>query len=180
MKLKLYAVIYFIVLIGSCSENEARKPINKKSISFIKTSIERNKTITKNQESIFKNIIIKSKKEFINSKKGFWYSYEKKISNISNLELPKLGDEVSFKYQIEDINGKVLYKKESLGIVKYYVDKEDILPALREGIKLLKNGESAYFLFPSFMCHGYSGDGEKIGINQPLKIFIEITDHINL
>ena len=102
------------------------------------------------------------------------------MGNSNEKKLPKPGDQVSFEYQIENVNGKILYERKSLGAVKYYVDKEDILPALREGIKLLKNGESAYFLFPSFLCHGYSGDGEKIGINQPLKIFIEITEHIKL
>ena len=178
MKLKYFITLLVITI--SCKDIEPRRPINKKSISFIKNSIKRNKLITKNQESIFKNIIKESKNKFIYSEKGFWYSFKKKLSNTNKKKLPKPGDQVSFEYQIEDVNGKILYGKKSLGLVKYYVDKEDILPALREGIKLLKSGESAYFLFPSFLCHGYSGDGEKIGINQPLKIFIEITEHINL
>ena len=178
MKLKYFIIL--LVIIISCKEMEPRRPVNKKSISFIKNSIKRKKTITKNQESIFKNIIKESKSKFIYSEKGFWYSFNKKLFNSNEKKLPKPGDQVSFEYQIENVNGKILYERKSLGVVKYYVDKEDILPALREGIKLLKNGESAYFLFPSFLCHGYSGDGEKIGINQPLKIFIEITDHINL
>tara|TARA_B100001063_G_scaffold224257_1_gene232114 strand:+ start:2610 stop:3146 length:537 start_codon:yes stop_codon:yes gene_type:complete len=178
MKLKYFIVLLVITI--SCKDIEPRRPINKKSISFIKNSIKRNKVITKNQESIFKNIIKESKSKYIYSEKGFWYSFKKKLSSTNKKKLPNPGDQVSFEYQIEDVNGKILYEKKSLGAVKYYVDKEDILPALREGIKLLKNGESAYFLFPSFLCHGYSGDGEKIGINQPLKIFIEITEHINL
>ena len=58
-------------------------------------------------------------------------------------------------------------------MVEYSVDEEDLLPALREGIRLMRTGEIMVFLFPSYLCFGYQGDGEKIGINQPLRITIE-------
>jgi FKBP-type peptidyl-prolyl cis-trans isomerase len=35
-------------------------------------------------------------------------------------------------------------------------------------------GEIGVFLFPSYLCYGYQGDGEKIGINQPLRFTIEL------
>ena len=37
--------------------------------------------------------------------------------------------------------------------VNYIIDKDDILPALREGVKVLGEGETAKFLFPSFLEH---------------------------
>ena len=77
MKLKYFITLLVITI--SCKDIEPRRPINKKSISFIKNSIKRNKLITKNQESIFKNIIKESKNIFIYSEKGFWYSFKKKI-----------------------------------------------------------------------------------------------------
>ena len=39
---------------------------------------------------------------------------------------------------------------------------------LRDGIKLMKKGETITFLFPSHMGYGYHGDNEKIGSNEPL------------
>ena len=57
------------------------------------------------------------------------------------------------------------------------IDKDDILPALREGVKVLREGETAKFLFPSFLCYGYIGDFNKIGINQPLIITINLLKH---
>ena len=68
----------------------------------------------------------------------------------------------------------MLYDRETLGRVSYQVDEEDILPALREGVKLMKVGEVVVFLFPSYLCYSYQGDGEKIGINQPLRFEISL------
>ena len=87
---------------------------------------------------------------------------------------PIKGDRVTFKYRIEDLNQNLMYDEEKLGIVSFYVDQEDLIPALREGVKYLTGGDVAVFLFPSYLCYGYQGDGEKIGINQPLRFTIEM------
>ena len=70
-----------------------------------------------------------------------------------------------------------MYSYKELGTVEYYVDEENILPALREGIRLMKSGEIVSFLFPSYLCYGYQGDGQKIGNNQPLRFTIERLIH---
>ena len=87
--------------------------------------------------------------------------------------LPTKGERVIFKYKIEDLEKKIIYGYKELGIVEYSVDEENLLPALREGIRLMKSGEKILFLFPSYLCYGYQGDGQKIGNNQPLRFTIE-------
>ena len=61
-----------------------------------------------------------------------------------------------------------------LGKVNYLVDKEDLLPALRQGVKKLRQHEIGVFLMPSFLAYSYQGDEDKIEINQPLRFTIEI------
>ena len=39
---------------------------------------------------------------------------------------------------------------------------------MQHGLKLMKEEEEVVFLFPSFTAFGYTGNQEKIGINQPL------------
>ena len=87
---------------------------------------------------------------------------------------PKSGDEVEFFYNILDLDGNDIYKDDNLNPLKYIVDKEEIIPALRYGIKELKVEESGVFLMPSYLCFGYQGDGEKIIPNQPLIIQINL------
>ena len=127
------------------------------------------------EENIFKEIIKNSKKKFYYSNAGFWFSY----INKTNRNKPIEGDRVIFSYEIYDIYGNIIYNKNFLQDVNYIIDKDDILPALREGVKVLGEGETAKFLFPSFLCYGYIGDFNKIGINQPLIIIINLLKHFN-
>ena len=62
----------------------------------------------------------------------------------------------------------MIYSKDELGMMKYRVDKEDLISALKVGIKLMKIGETIIFVIPSYSAFGISGDGNKIGINQSI------------
>ena len=53
------------------------------------------------------------------------------------------------------------------------MDQEKLFSGLREGLKLMKAGETVTFLFPSQKAFGYYGDKNKIGTNIP--IICEVT-----
>lgn len=162
----------FICLILSCYQENARYPIDHAKNSFLNNSAERNKLLLAREETMIKKVLEKENSlSFKLSKKGFFYAYMNKSSE--KILLPTKGDRVVFKYQIEDLEKKIIYSYKELGIVEYNVDEEDLLPALREGIRLMKSGEKIIFLFPSYLCYGYQGDGGKIRNNQPLRFTIE-------
>lgn len=166
----LYFLLFFIL---SCQNLQPRRPINKKKQVFLKESAKRNKNIVAIEQSLFRQVIeIEEKLFFENAPTGFWYAYQKKTN--SNKSYPNKGDRVTFKYRIEDLSGNLIYDEEELGNVSFLIDKEDLIPALREGLKYLREGEIGVFLFPSYLCYGFQGDGEKIGINQPLRFTIEL------
>ncbi|MBN96495.1 MAG: gliding motility-associated peptidyl-prolyl isomerase GldI, partial [Flavobacteriaceae bacterium] len=50
----------------------------------------------------------------------------------------------------------------------YYMEQQDLLPGLREGLKLMKRGEKMTFIFPSQLAYGFYGDNDKIGPDTPL------------
>ena len=175
MKINKFLLFIFLWNIFSCNESKPRKPLNNTKNSFFKSSIKRNIKIRLKEENIFKEIIKNSKKKFYHSNAGFWFSY----INKTNRNKPIEGDRVIFSYEIYDIHGNIIYNKNFLQDVNYIIDKDDILPALREGVKVLGEGETAKFLFPSFLCYGYIGDFNKIGINQPLIIIINLLKHFN-
>ncbi len=164
----------FLVVVLSCQNLEPRRPINKKKQVFLKESARRNKNIIAIEQSLFRQAIEQEEKlSFESTPLGFWYAYQKNNTN-SDSNYPKKGDRVTFKYRIEDLSGNLLYDEKELGDVSFFLDQEDLIPALREGVKYLRLGEIGVFLFPSYLCYGYQGDGEKIGINQPLRFTIEI------
>ena len=171
--ISLLFLLFFTII--SCAEPQVRKPLNAKKNSFLDGSVERNKDIIRRQQQKFKKII--NQDTLLNYKpsaSGFWYAY---ITTSKSRTLPKRGDLVEFNYKIEDLGGNVLYDEMELGRVKYLVDKEELLPALREAVKVLSVNEVATFLFPSYLCYGYQGDDEKVAINQPLRFTIKLISH---
>jgi gliding motility-associated peptidyl-prolyl isomerase len=170
MKNSLYLML--LCFFFACQENKARYPLNKSKEVFLNTSASRNKALLTREESLIRQSAQRdSLLEFQSSEKGFLYAYIKKSKE--NIPLPKKGTPVRFEYQIEDLNKSILYEKSELGTVDYLVDQEDLVPALREGIRLMRPKEVVVFLFPSYLCYGYQGDGDKIGVNQPLRFTIE-------
>ena len=167
-----YYVLFLLLCIISCGKVESRDPVNLYQKKIIKNSILKNIELNKIEKERFLKIIeTDSMSKYQMTNKGFWF----KISKKSNIELkPKSGDEVTFFYNIRDLEGNDIYNDDNLKPIKYIVDKEDILPALRYGIKELNVKESGVFLMPSFLCYGYQGDGEKIVTNQPLILEINL------
>lgn len=170
--LRFFLLISFTSLFG-CQNLEPRRPINKQKQVFLKESAKRNKNIVAIEQALFQQHIEKEKKlDFSATPQGFWFAHQKKNKN--NRVLPVKGDRVTFLYRIEDLNGNLLYDEKTLGEVSFFVDQEDLIPGLREGVKYLAMGEIGVFLFPSYLCYAYQGDGDKIGINQPLRFTITL------
>lgn len=167
---------FLSILASSCKQHQdARKPISQSTGSFMKKSIARNKKLVANEETQIE-ALIKSKPnvKYIASTKGYWYTYETK-NDIDSLT-PKKGDVAFFDYEIKDLNGTVIYSELELRPQIYYVDKQNIMMGLRDGIKLMRKNEKVSFLFPSNMGYGYHGDDKKIGTNQPLICTVTLRD----
>jgi gliding motility-associated peptidyl-prolyl isomerase len=179
-KISHFIAIAFLVsiLVSSCKQHqEVRRPISHSSGTFMKKSVDRNKKLVASEEDQIK-AIMKSKPtvEFFASSKGYWYSYETK--NELDTITPKKGDVAFFDYEIKDIDGNIIYSELELRPQTYFVDKQDIMMGLRDGIKLMHKTEKVSFLFPSHMGYGYHGDDKKIGVNKPLLCTVTLHNFI--
>jgi len=172
-------LIFLIVLmiISSCSSPEPRKPIIRKTSSFMSESVERNTVLKNIEEKIFRQIMDNdSLNNYINSEYGFWYYYKER--DLINNKLASTGDEVIFSYEVRTLNNSIIYSKEELGDRNYLVDKEDLITGLQEGIKLMKEGEVVVFLFPSYKAYGYVGN-DRVRSNEPLIYTVKLKKIIN-
>ena len=161
-------VVLSACFLWSCEQNqEARRPLSQASGSFMKKSIERNKKLVASEEYRIQAVIKKNAGiEFLASKKGYWYHFSKR--NMQDTLTPKKGDVAFYDYEVKDLKGNIIYTKEETQPQTYYVDKQNIMMGLRDGIKLMRKKETFVFLFPSHMGYGYHGDNKKIGTNIPL------------
>ncbi len=165
-----YSFFLILVILYSCNEPVSRKPIKHSTTSFYKELTNHNKRLNEREQQFIDYLIKKdSFRIYITSKSGFWYYYDKKIKRGS--ETPKSGDIVEIEYNIMDIYGNELYPKQ---LKTYKIDKEDFISALQDGIKLMKPKEIITFVIPSYCAYGVIGDGNKIGINQPIKSTVKL------
>ena len=163
------------LLLCSCSQQQARKPITQTSGTFMKESIARNKIIIKGEENEIDSIIKNNPDlNYKASKKGYWYRYISK--NETDTLVPKRGDIAFFDYEIKDLDGNIIYSQLELRPQTYLVDKQNILMGLRDGIKLMKKKEKVEFLFPSHLAFGFPGDKRRIASNVPIICTVTLQD----
>ncbi len=150
------------LLLFSCKSPDARRPVTQKSGSYINEAVERNRAIVAEEEALIQKIIEKdSTREYLSSPNGFWYYYNKK--DTTSAKTPVFGDIVEFDYNLKTLEGQEIYSDEEIEPRTYAIDQEQLFSGLRQGLKLMKEGETVTFLFPSHKAYGYYGDKNKIG-----------------
>lgn len=164
---KMMSLLVLLLFVISCKSPEARRPVTQKSGSYINEAVARNRKIVAVQEEKINQIIEKdSANEYISSPTGFWYYYNKK-DTLSG-PTPELGDVVEFDYDLRTLDGNTIYSDAEIPTRTYIIDKEKLFSGLREGLKLMQEGETVTFLFPSHKAFGYYGDKNKIGADVPV------------
>ena len=172
---KLIFSLLFIAALVSCKSPEARYPASQHSGSYINESVARNKKLLAEEESLIKKIIANdSSKNYIASNGGFWYFYNKKVADSVSKTKPEFGDIVNFDYYIQTLNDQTIYGEGEKPTKEYAIDQENLFSGLRDGLKLMKAGETVTFLFPSYKAFGYYGDKDRIGTNIPIKTTVTL------
>ena len=171
--MRFFLAVLLVVSVTSCGGPEPRRPIEVKSGSFFKESIERTKKLLAEEEKAIQEIISKDTvHEYMSNPNGFWYYYETK-NDTATYQL-KSGDQILFSYNLMNLDGDTIYTAEEIGPQSHVIDKQQLFPGLQNAVKLLKINEKATFLFPSPLAFGYQGDNKSIGPKTPLKSSVEL------
>lgn len=166
-------ILLIVIVCPGCGGPEPRKPIQTKTGSFYKQSIERSKKLLEIEEKLIADIIAKdSFHDYYQSASGSWYFY--KTLNENARYTPQPDDLVTMTYDILSLSNDTIYSTGEIGIIQYKVDKQELFPGLRNSVKLLKEKETATFLYPSSLAYGYHGDNNRIGVNVPIKSTLSI------
>lgn len=165
---KLLLLLFIFTCVFSCKTPEARKPETVKTGSFIEASALRNKKLFEAEEKAIETYIkAQDAKQFMASEYGFWFSQDTIVGD-NNSKFPEFSDVVNFNFNLSALNGQSIYTASELKTRNYAMDQEELFTGLREGLKLMKAGETYTFIFPSQKAYSYYGDENKIGRNTPL------------
>ncbi len=173
MNMRKLSYLFFLAGLIGCQGPEPRKPVKVNSGNSFKASIERTRALLAKEEKMIQDIIEKdSVRTYKESAAGSYYYYNVKDEITTDSILPN--DIVTLTYNVVSFTNDTIYRMTDIGIRKYQADKLDLFPGLRNSVRLLKENETATFLFPSSLGYGYHGDDKKIGPNVPLKSTLTI------
>jgi FKBP-type peptidyl-prolyl cis-trans isomerase len=81
------------------------------------------------------------------------------IYNKTKGDKVKMGNEVSVNVKIERLDGTICYQTDTIsGKESILIGKSDVESGIQEGIRLMRLGEKAKFILPSYLGHGLLGD----------------------
>ena len=166
-------ILLLLLLAAACKDPEARRPVQGQTDRFIEESVIRNRKLLAQEETRIRQVMATdSMNTYQQSGSGFWYARNKKTDEEGIQIEPN--DAVTLSYMLATLDNDTLYSADDIGVLLVKVDKEALFPGLREGLKLLRNGDTATFLFPSSLGYGYPGDQDRIGTNVPLRCQVTI------
>jgi len=73
-----------------------------------------------------------------------------------------LGEIAQIEFDVELITGELLYSSKQSGPKEFIIGRGGVESGLEEGILLLRVGDKARLVIPSYLAHGLSGDQDKI------------------
>jgi FKBP-type peptidyl-prolyl cis-trans isomerase FkpA len=155
-----YLILNYIVLVLftllSCRNKPERNVINSGPGKNEMADLNRY-FVQKDRERI-QNYIERKNLNLIESPTGLWYQI------IKDGEGARIKDnnKVVMDYECSLLDGTKCYSSEKLGPKELILGKSAIEPGMNEGLRLLKPGAEAIFIFPPFLAYGLIGDQKMI------------------
>lgn len=89
----------------------------------------------------------------------------------------KSGNEVSVQLKIERLDGTLCYQTDTIsGFELIKIGKSEVESGIQEGIKLMRVGEEAKLILPSYLGHGLLGDRYSIPPQAILYVDIKLLE----
>ncbi len=85
------------------------------------------------------------------------------------------GEEVTFAYTIYNLNSQALDSSKAASLPFFITGFNSLLPGLQEGMSLMREGEKARFLIPSYLAYGSQAQTAiNLPANSPVRFDIEM------
>ncbi|MBL7137203.1 MAG: FKBP-type peptidyl-prolyl cis-trans isomerase [Bacteroidales bacterium] len=161
-----------MLLSGSCRESP--RPVT--ATSHIRLTDENlmayNRGIIKTEEQEIEDFLARYRWDVKQSSTGLRYL----IYRRGNGRQAGTGMRARFHYSVRLLNGKLVYSSDSLGEKAFILGHGGVETGLEEGMLLLREGDRAKFIIPSYLAYGLLGDQRKIPPGATLVYDIELIE----
>jgi FKBP-type peptidyl-prolyl cis-trans isomerase FkpA len=158
---RIHLILFFIAVLGlqSCGN---KKDVGKKNIlnqdQVTEKLLEANKSLIEVENKQIDNLIDSLGWNMIETATGLRYEIIEK----GNGPKAETGKIARFEYEIKLLSGEIIYSSTKSGPKEFRIGSGGVESGLEEGIILLRAGDKARFVMPSFLAHGLSGDQDRI------------------
>ena len=157
MRTTIFTILLIITLLSGCNnKNNNHKQVNQ-DISD-EQLIKINKYLVEKDHELINAYVKRRNWDCKVTGSGLWYM----IYENGTGKMAAEGNIAEIKYKVELLDGTLCYSSDKLGTKKFVIGKGNVEPGLEEGILLLKEGDKARFIMPSYLAHHLTGDDNKI------------------
>lgn len=172
---RIHQVIFFIIMLGflSCGNKKHVGETNKLNQDQVTEKLlEANKAAVEVENVQIDKLIASSGWNMLKTATGLRYEIIEK----GNGPMAETGKIARLEYETQLINGEIIYSSKQSGPKEFRIGSGGVESGLEEGILLLKVGDKARFVIPSFLAHGLSGDQDRIPSKATLILTLKLID----
>ena len=171
---RIQLIVFFIIMLGiiSCSNKKDVKPNTLNQDQVTEKLLEANKAAIEVENKQIDKLIDSSGWNMLKTATGLRYE----IIEQGNGPKAETGKIARFEYEIKLISGEIIYSSKQSGPKEFRIGSGGVESGLEEGILLLKSGDKAKFVIPSFLAHGLSGDQDRIPPKATLIYTVKLID----
>ncbi len=162
-------VIVTVLAIHSCATNNSD---HQESVDLKEPLIVHNQQAHQKEDRLIEKYVERRKWNVNKSPTGLRYI----IWSKGNGEKVNTGERVTVNYQVRLLDGTLCYSSNESGPRTFLVGRDQVETGLHEGVTYLNRGDSATFVVPSYLAHGFTGDLNKIPSRASLVISIGLYD----
>lgn len=159
-----------ILALVACEEERPKQPLNTKQLK--EKLIQANKKAVEKEHLQIEGYIKRRKLNTIATGSGVHYQ----VLEHGDGEQAQDGRFAVVEYELSLINGKTVYSTKEKGPEEFLIGKDNVESGLHEAIKLLKVGDRAIIIIPSYLAHGLAGDFNKVPVKATIIYNLKLVD----
>lgn len=170
---RLLAVFWILLcFLASCREKNPEKSQNAPVTATKEQLIALNKARVAEENDQIESLLLRYKWPTTLTETGVHYW----IHEAGDGKKIALDDEITCSYRIRLITGDEIYNSEQDGLLICKVGKSEIPAGLEEILLLMREGDAAKMVIPSYLAYGIAGDGDRIPSSSTLIYEIKVLE----
>ena len=158
-RFRLFIPLFLSFCLTACHDKKAAVETNKLSQNQVTEKLlDANKSVVELENTQINKLIKSSGWKMFETPTGLRYQILEK----GNGPKTSIGKLVGFEYEVKLYSGEMIYSSAKSGLKEFSIGSGGVESGLEEGILLLRVGDKARLIIPSYLAHGLSGDQDKI------------------